>query len=205
MQDQNRYFDIEDMFCNLFYLAGKYGVRKENFTIQLSKSNFAIEVEKGDYNSAYNESVIDVFNGMLDSYLSSEDIDDEWNDYYWVGKAYFYIQDVTHKSFCYIFMKLPFEVLHKMFDLYHEMDMSHTLEVFYECEKQTTILKELCKRRKMSINKLSEETNIPVSTLTKYRKSDEALYKANFRNIYILSRFFDMPETLFLDSIPQEK
>ena len=205
MEDNSRYFDVEDMFCNLFVLAGEYGIKKEIFTRSIEKHNFVLSIEKGDYRHAYEESVVDVFNDSLSFCLSSNDYENEWNEYYWVGKCYFYIQSETHKSFAYIFMKLPFDTLLNMFNPYHEKDLGHMLDYFYEKEKEVTILEMLCKRRKISIASLSKDVNIAESTLTKYRKSDEYLYKASFANIYILSQYFNCPETLFLEKIPQIK
>ena len=203
MDDFNRYFDVEDMFCNLFVLAGECEIKPDVFTRSIEKHNFIKCIEKGDYRHAYDESLLDVFNDSLSYCLNSNDYENEWNEYYWVGKCYFYIQSETHKSFSYIFMKFPFEELLPLFYPYHETDISHIYEIFLEKEKEKTILEILCKRRKLSIAKLSSIVNIPISTLTKYRKSDEYLYKASFENIYLLSQFFDCPETLFLQKIPQ--
>ena len=205
MENLSRYFDVEDMFCTLFMLAGQQGIKKDVFTRSIESHNFVISIEKGDYANAYNESILDVFNDSLSFYLSDVSLDTIYNDYYWVGKCYFYIQSETKKSFSYIFLKLPFDELYRMYDLYHEMDMGKVLEVFKEKEKETTILKKLCERRKIKIPYLSKETNIPITTLTKYKKSDEYLYSASFKNIYQLTRYFEVPETLFLEEVPQEK
>ena len=205
MKDDSRYFDVEDMFCNLFVLAGGYGIKKEIFTTAIEKHGFIISIEKGDYRHAYEQSVIDVFNESLSFCLKENEYENIVNDYYWVGKCYFYIQSETHKSFAYIFMKLPFETILNMFNPYHETDMGYILDFFYEKEKEKTILSLLCKRRKISTAYLSNETGIAISTLTKYRKSDEYLYKASFANIYILSQYFNCPETLFLEKVPQIK
>lgn len=205
MEDGSRFFDVEDMFCNLFVLSGEYGIKKEAFTRSIEGHHFLLSIEKGDYKDAYKESLLDVFNDSLSFCLASNDYENEWNDYYWVGKCYFYIQSETHKSFSYIFLKFPFEELHKLFHPYHETDISHILDIFLEKEKEKTILEALCKRRKISISYLSKETNIPVSTLTKYRKNDEYLFKASFQNIYLLSQYFSCPETLFLKEVPQVK
>ena len=58
---------------------------------------------------------------------------------------------------------------------------------------------------RISSQYLSKETGIPVSTLRKYRQKDEYLFKASFINIYLLTQFFSVPETLFLETVPQIK
>ena len=204
MKDDSRYFDVEELFCDLFSLAGHYQIKKDLFTRAIENHSFINDIEKGDYRHAYEYSPIEVINESLSSCF--EDVQgSEVNDYYWVGKCYFYIQSETHKSFSYIFLKLPFEELYELFYPYHESDISHILDMFLEKEKEHTIIELLCKRRKISSQYLSKETGIPVSTIRKYRQKDEYLFKASFSNIYLLTQFFSVPETLFLETVPQIK
>ena len=203
--DISRIFDVEDMFCNLFVLAGKCEIKKDVFTRSLESHIFCLSIEKRDYSHAYEMSVLEVFNEALDNCLSSNDYENVVDDYYWVGKCYFYIQSMTHKSFSYIFLKLPFEKLYKMYNPYHEVDFGNILDMFFEFEKEETIIKLLCKRRNITLTYVSKKTSIPISTLRKYRLSDEHLYKASFYYIYLLTNFFVVPETLFLKEIPQVK
>ena len=205
MKNDSRYFDVEDMFCNLFALAGNYRIKKDLFTRSIENHPFIVDIEKGDYQHAYERSLLDVFDDSLEFCLASNELENVVNDYYWVGKCYFYIQSETHKSFSYIFLKLPFEELYELFYPYHESDISHILDMFLEKEKEHTIIELLCKRRKISSQYLSKETGIPVSTLRKYRQKDEYLFKASFINIYLLTQFFSVPETLFLETVPQIK
>ena len=205
MKNDSRYFDVEDMFCNLFVIAGDYQIKKDLFTRSIEGHPFINDIEKGDFQQAYERPLLDVFKDCFGLQLSTNEQENVINDYYWVGKCYFYIQSETHKSFSYIFLKLPFEELHNMFYPYHETDISHILDIFLEKEKEHTIIELLCKRRKISVTYLSKETGIAVSTLRKYRQKDEYLYKASFNNIYRLVQFFSVPETLFLETIPTLK
>ena len=205
MENDSRYFDVEDMFCNLFVIAGDYQIKKDLFTRSIERHPFVNDIEKGDFQQAYERSLLDVFKDCFGLQLSTNEQENVINDYYWVGKCYFYIQSETHKSFSYIFLKLPFEELHNMFYPYHETDISHILDIFLEKEKEHTIIELLCKRRKISVTYLSKETGIAVSTLRKYRQKDEYLYKASFNNIYRLVQFFSVPETLFLETVPTLK
>ena len=203
MRASDLYFDIEDMFCRLFSLCGAERIKKEVFSYVLMKSHFAHLIEIKDYQKAYEETTVDVFKEMLDYPMSLHEEEFTYDDYYWVGKVYFHLQQITNKSFSYIFLKFPFEKLHSMYHLYHEIDISQVEEVYFEEEKKTTILKELIKLRGYSIPFISESTGIPVTTLRKYKKDDLFLYKASFKNIYSLSRFFNVPETMFLETIPE--
>lgn len=204
MYNDDYFFDVEDMFCSLFVLAGEYKIKEDIFTRKMENHHFIKSIEKGDYNHAYNESLLKIFDDEFSFNIASSDYENKWNDYYWVGKAYFYIQNKTHKSFSYIFLKLPFKELLDLYYPYHETDFSHILDIFNK-KKEKTILELLCKRRKISISYLSNKTDIAISTLTKYRKNDAYLFKASFMNIYKLGEYFEVPITLFLDSIPNIK
>ena len=78
MDDFNRYFDVEDMFCNLFVLAGECEIKPDVFTRFIEKHNFIKCIEKGDYRHAYDESLLDVFNDSLSYCLNSNDYENEF-------------------------------------------------------------------------------------------------------------------------------
>lgn len=205
MDDFNRYFDVEDMFCSLFVLAGQHHIKPDVFTRSLESHRFIKAIETGDYRHAYDESLLDIFNDTSSLFLSSNTANNIWNEYYWVGKCYFYINDKTHKAFSYIFLKLPFKKLLDMYNPYHETDLGNILDIFLEKEKEITILEALVKRRKISLTLLSKEVDIAITTLRKYKNNDEYLYKASFINIYKLASYFNVPETLFLKEVFQKK
>ncbi len=81
------------------------------------------------------------------------------------------------------------------------MDISALIEYFSKIEKKETILKALRKRRRVSLPKLSQETGIALTTLSKYNASDESLLKASFQAIYIISSYFDVSPTLFVNNL----
>ena len=204
MYDYNRYFDVEDMFSSLFVIAGQTHIKEDCFTRGLENHPFILDIEKGDYLKAYNYSVKEIFDEVSGVPII-EDYRNVINNYYWVGKCYFYINDKTHKAFSYIFLKLPFKKLLDMYNPYHETDLGNVLDIFLEKEKEITILEALVKRRKISLTLLSKEVDIAISTLRKYKNNDEYLYKASFVNIYKLASYFNVPETLFLKEVFQKK
>ena len=77
-----------------------------------------------------------------------------------------------------------------IYTIFHEMDFSSLEEYFYRKEKEKTILRLLCERKRCSLNDISKATTLSLSTLKKYNSSDELLYKASFQNMLHLNKYF---------------
>ena len=120
-----------------------------------------------------------------------------YNDAYWCGISYYDLHLRLHKSFAYIFLKLPFEKLLDLYPVYHEMDFSALAEFFEEIAKAKTILRLLCESRKVSLSDISRATTVNLNSLKKYNSSDELLLAGSFQNIYKIGQFFDVPLSLF--------
>ena len=81
------------------------------------------------------------------------------------------------------------------------MDFSQLVEQFRIIEKETTILRLLCKSKGCTLKKISEKTMININTLVRYNSSDELLYKGSFQNIMKLVKYFDVQINLFVEEI----
>ena len=200
--DLNKYLidDVEKTFSRLFVLAVHQSMNLSSFTFLLSTSNYVNKLEEGDIDAVCN---ISIEKAYFD--VTNETIKDDsygiYNDAYWSGYSYFELFLKTHKPFSYLFLKLPLEKMLDIYEIFHEMDFTSLLEYFKKRETESTILGVLCKNKKCSLTKLKEATGISVNTLSKYRSSDEILYKASFQNIYKLARYFEVPISLFVDSL----
>lgn len=200
--DLNKYLidDVEKTFSRLFVLAVHQSMNLFAFTYLLSKSNYVAKLEEGDIDAISNWPIEKAY---FDA--TKETVKDDsygiYNDAYWSGYSYFELFLKTHKPFSYLFLKLPLEKMLDIYEIFHEMDFTSLLEYFKKRETENTILGVLCKNKKCSLTKLKEATGISVNTLSKYRSSDEILYKASFQNIYKLARYFEVPISLFVDSL----
>jgi DNA-binding Xre family transcriptional regulator len=158
------------------------------------------KLEEGDIDAICN---ISIEKAYFD--VTNETIKDDsygiYNDAYWSGYSYFELFLQTHKPFSYLFLKLPLEKMLDIYEIFHEMDFTSLLEYFKKRETESTILGTLCKKKKCSLTKLKEVTGININTLSKYRSSDEILYKASFQNIYKIAKYFEVPISLFVDSL----
>lgn len=193
--------DVKETFCRLFVLATSHEMHMHSFTYHLSRSDFVKNIEKGHFVDIANKKTEELFFEICHNSLAEDDSFGVYNAAYWCGEAYFYLFNKLHKSFSYIFLKLPFEKLIDLYDIFHEMDYSSLLNYFNEHEKDKTILRVLCEQKCCSISKLSKAIGVSVNTLSKYNASDEALYKGSFQNIIRIQKYFDCPVSLFIEQL----
>ena len=191
----------KETFARLFVLAVQNKINFSSFTYQLERSKFINIVESGFYNDYLNKSLTEIFFDITGNKISEDSSYGIFNDAYWCGYSYFELFLRTQKPFSYIFLKLPFERLMEIYSIYHEMDFSSLLTYFNEQEKKFTILRLLCKNKKVSLPELSSLTGINLATLSKYNAGDEFLYKASFQNVVIISNVLDAPINLFIEEL----
>ena len=111
------------------------------FTNALAKSDFISKIESGLYLDVAHKKVKTIL-FEISSNMVCEDISfGVYNDAYWCGEMYFDLHLKLHKSFAYLFLKLPLEKLIDMYPVYHEMDFSSLEEQFHRVEKEKTILR----------------------------------------------------------------
>lgn len=191
---------VKYIFARLFVVAIQNMVHPQAFTKALEKSTLIKKIEDGKYDDYFNKSVLEVFKTITGNVLSEDNGFGIYNDAYWCGAMYFDLFVKTHKPFSYLFLKLPFEKMLDIYEVYHEMDFSSLLMYFQQCEKEKTILRTLVEEKHISLSKLSKATGININTLMKYNASDEALYRGSFQNIVKIATFFEAPISLFQEN-----
>ena len=192
--------DVKETFCRLFVLATSHEMHMHSFTYHLSRSDFVKNIEKGHFVDIANKKTEELFFEICHNSLAEDDSFGIYNAAYWCGEAYFYLFNKLHKSFSYIFLKLPFEKLIDLYDIFHEMDYSSLLNYFNEHEKDKTILRVLCEQKCCSISKLSKAIGVSVNTLSKYNASDEALYKGSFQTSFEFKNILIAPFLCLLNN-----
>ena len=193
--------NVKEIFARLFVIANQNETNLTAFTRGLASSDFVKKIEADKYDDYFNKPIIEIFESTITSYISEDKSFGVFNDAYWSGISYFDLYLKTHKPFSYIFLKLPFEKMIDIYDVYHEMDFSSLYEYFQKLEKEKTILRLLCEQNHKSLSKISKATSISINTLSKYNASDEALYKASFQNIVKIAKYFDVPISLFIGKL----
>lgn len=198
---ETRFF--KETFARLFVLAIQNKANFFSFTNSLAASVFLEKIEKGRYDDYFNRPLTDLFYDVTGNRIHEDKSYGVYNDAYWCGHCYFELFLRTRKPFAYLFLKLPLEKLMDLYPIYHEMDFSSLLEFFEKREKEKTILRLLCEQKKTTLPRLSEVTGIAVPTLSKYKVSDKALYRASFQMIMAIADYFEVPVNLFRESVPE--
>lgn len=192
---------VKYIFARLFVVAVQNMTNLNAFTRALEKNEFVQKIEANKYDDYFNKSIMEMFESITSSTIREDDSFGIYNDAYWSGVSYFDLHLKTNKPFSYIFLKLPFEKMLDIYDVYHEMDFSSLYEYFQKLEQEKTILRLLCEQSHKSLSKISKATSISINTLSKYNASDEALYKASFQNIIKIANYFDVPISLFIEKL----
>ena len=190
--------NVRETFSRLFVLAVMNKMNFLAFTSMLEKSEYVNLIEKNEYNSLFDKPINSLFYEITGFMVSQDDSYGVYNDAYWSGQNYFDLHLKTNKSFSYIFLKLPFDKMMDIYTIFHEMDFTSLVDYFNKRCEEKTIVRLLCEKAKKSLNDISKETLIPLSTLKKYNESDGILYNASFQNISKLVSYFDVNYSLFI-------
>lgn len=187
----------EEYFSRLFVLCKLHKINMRSFTIALlTYKNIEISFEYSEI-----KSLCDLFNDITNIHITKDESFGIYDDAYWCGKAYCFINEKTKKPLNYILLKMPFDKLINYYHLYHEMDYSQILDVFLEESRKHSILSLLCDIKGYSLPHISKISGISLSTLKKYSSDDKYLYKASFNKIYSLLNVFDVDPSIFADKI----
>ncbi|MCR4911294.1 MAG: hypothetical protein K5925_02060 [Bacilli bacterium] len=194
------YYDkslIVELFEHIFSIALTRRMNPKALEHLISNSRIANDLEKGDssfLNDCYKPKLIeDLFKAKLTK--------EEWESHYdiclWVSMMYVSLLFKYKKSFEYLFLYISIEEMHDKFYLYHEMDITQLYSYFEMKVNKKTLLSSLMKKHHYSSSSLSVASGISVNTIEKYCKSDEALYRASYENIYMLSHLLHVKSNIF--------
>lgn len=119
----------------------------------------------------------------------------------WVGQAYMRLFFHFHKSIYYVFLYIPIEEMLSLYSLYHEMDWNQLFDYFTQQTSKTTLLRKLLDKKKMSVNKLAQLSNISENTIRYYTLSDSNIYEAKYAYIDAIALALKVNTNLFLKNI----
>jgi len=105
------------------------------------------------------------------------------------------------KSWSYIFLYLPVEKAYDMFDVYHQMDISHIFTYFKKKAEEVKLLPKLLKAKGFTTKQLAVLSGININTLNGYSKSDAILFGASNRNIKLISQILSVRDEIFLEHL----
>ena len=187
----------KETFARLFVMAIQNEINFLAFTSSLERSVFANLIEEDVYDDYFNTPLTRIFFDITKMHIEKDESFGIYNDAYWCGYSYFELQQRLKKPFSYLFLKLPLSKMMDIYPIFHEMDFSALFEFFEKEKDKKTILRALCEQRRCSLSKVSASTGIDQATLSKYNADDEALLKGSFQNVYKISKYFNVPVSLF--------
>ena len=107
---------------------------------------------------------------------------------YWTGWVLGYAQAHLKKSFETLIKVFPCSELINYYFPYHEMDITHIINVFNEKIAKYNALKEIRTQSKISQDELSLLTGIPVRTIRAYEQGKLDLSKAQADTVLLLAK-----------------
>ena len=119
----------------------------------------------------------------------------------WVGQAYMRLFFHFNKSIYYIFLYIPLGEMLQLYSLYHEMDWNQLFDLFTQKMSEVTLLRKLLNKKKLSVNKLAQLSNISEATINYYCLKDSNIYEARYAYIDAIALVLKVNTNLFLKKI----
>ena len=158
-------------------------------------------LENSDASFIYHRTLVEEMESVYSIQIQSEMISFPNSKSLWLGEAYVRLFFKFHKPIYYIFLYVPLVEMLNYYSSYHEMDWNQLYDLFFEKMNDCPLLKKLIEKNNLSINKLSQLTNISSNTIKWYYLSDENLYKASYANIYSISIALKVNSNIFVKEI----
>ncbi len=131
-------------------------------------------------------------NELVGMILDKEPLNIEVNSYaspeYWVGYVLAYVQWYLNKPFSVLLKALPCNKLLNNYFPYHEMDLSHSVDLFLSRMPVYCPLKELRTKKNLSQTQLSILSGIPLRTIKAYEQGSVDISKAQAETLYSLAQ-----------------
>jgi len=112
---------------------------------------------------------------------------DAYGVYGWIGFVYIHAFLTLNITFETLFYALPIQEAISIYPLYHEMDISQTIDYIKEKIK-TSILDLIMKHKKISTRELSKSTNIPFSTISALRYGNRDINKLDAMKLFKIAK-----------------
>lgn len=193
----------EEDIIKILALLLDYGIEHrynyKNIEQRIINSKFIKDLENNEFdvNKDNEDYIKETYSVNQISLRDSDFIMDSW----FYAESYLKFFYKFKKSFSYIFLYFPIELMIEKYEVYHQMDYSQITDFFNKLTKKDTLLKMLCKTKKIKLTDLSRITDININTLKQYSLSNLKLYNAPYKNIYRLSQALNVNENIFLEEL----
>ncbi len=176
----------------LFDLAiNAEGYSPDEFARLFSESDIALGIQAGSPNTLAGKSATELLIEIIGKDLEYTSIPLNRTPEYWAGWVLAYAQWYLNKSFSEILAVMPFSRLIGMYYPYHEADEMKAIEVIQELFPQTSALKILRQKRKLTQEQLATLSGVNVRTIRSYEQKTNDLAKAQGETLLMLAKALD--------------
>ena len=131
-------------------------------------------------------------NELLALILGNEPLNIETGSYaspeYWVGWVLAYAQWYFNKPYAAIMAAIPCSKILDNYFPYHEMDITHSMDLIAKYLKPVCPLKQIRQKRGISQTQLSNLSNVPLRTIKAYEQGTVDIAKAQAETLYSLAQ-----------------
>lgn len=180
---------IQEKLANMFELAVlEQNVRIDDFAELFIASPICHAFEQADSVFVLGKSA----NELVGIILNKEPLNIETNSFaspeFWVGYVLAYAQWYFNKPYSVLIKSYPCSRLINNYFPYHEMDITHTLDLFRPHLNLSCTLKEIRSAQKLSQSQLSILSGVPVRTIKAYEQGSVDIAKAQAETLFALAQ-----------------
>ena len=173
----------------LFDLAiNAEGYTEDTFAPIFAKSDVASGIENGVPDMLAGKSATELLIEITGRDSEYTNIPTDRTPEYWAGWVLAYAQWYLNKSFSDILSVMPFSRLLNMYYPYHEADEMKTIEVIQGLFPNTSALKTLRKKRKLTQEQLATLSGVNIRTIRSYEQGTIDLAKAQGETLLMLAK-----------------
>ena len=173
----------------LFDLAiNAEGFDKNEFAKKFAQSDIASGIENGVPDMLAGKSATELLIEITGRDSEYTNIPTDRTPEYWAGWVLAYAQWYLNKSFFDILSVMPFSRLLNMYYPYHEADEMKTIEVIQGLFPNTSALKTLRKKRKLTQEQLAILSGVNIRTIRSYEQGANDLAKAQGETLLMLAK-----------------
>ena len=173
----------------LFDLAiNAEGFDKNEFAKKFAQSDIASGIENGVPDILAGKSATELLIEITGRDSEYTNIPTDRTPEYWAGWVLAYAQWYLNKSFSDILSVMPFSRLLNMYYPYHEADEMKTIEVIQGLFPNTSALKTLRQKRKLTQEQLATLSGVNIRTIRYYEQGTNELAKAQGETLLMLAK-----------------
>lgn len=188
--NENYIYEYSSLLERVFSYAHKNLYSTSAIEKSIAYSSFFQSIEKSG--ASISKTITE--NKLIESVFNIANLDSsdvpQYNQCLWAAEAYLRIQLKTKLTFECIFLFLPIKKMYEMFDLYHEMDFSQTVQCFNDIFNSSNTLSKLLENNNITITQLSKETGISVNSLYSLKTKRRNISAMDVLNASKIASFF---------------